>query len=284
MAADSPSPSCASSYGIYLGAAYAAQLPDRVGRMVLDSVVSPDRWHDFDVRQAFGVLDQRDVLFEWIAAHPEFGLGDTKQQVGERYSAARAGLTGEFGPAEFDNLVYETLSRTERWEPFARDLAARLHHGTPLSPALPEPDPESRNYEAALRTVKCADSRRPTESEVIGSTRALRAADPEPVLTGLEAATCAYWPKPGETARFGHPAMPPVLLTQAVHDPTTPLDGARRMQARLPGARMVTLHDSYSHGAFASQRNACVDDAAAEYLLTGSLPTRDVDCRGPGLP
>ncbi|MBQ0924492.1 alpha/beta hydrolase [Saccharopolyspora endophytica] len=272
------------SYGSYLGAAYAAQFPDRVGRMVLDSVVSPDRWHDFDVRQAFAMLDQRDTLFEWIAARPEFGLGETKQQVRETYSAARAGLTGSFGPAEFDNLVYKTLSRTERWEPFARDLSAHVHQGVPLSPALPEGDPESRNYEAALRTVKCADSRRPTEDEVIGSLRALRAADPEPIVTGLEATTCAYWPEPVEPARFGHPGMPPVLLTQAEHDPTTPLDGARRMQARLPGPRMVTLHDSYSHGVFASQRNPCVDDAAANYLLTGELPADDLDCQGPGLP
>ncbi|GAB3698733.1 alpha/beta hydrolase [Saccharopolyspora tripterygii] len=272
------------SYGSYLGAAYAAQFPDRVGRMVLDSVVSPDRWQDFDVRQAFAMLDQREVFLDWVAHHPEFGLGESKHEVRERYSQARANLTGSFGPAEFDNLVYKTLSRTERWEPFARDLAAHLHQGTPLSPELPEADPESRNYEAALRTVKCADSERPTRTEVIGSLRALRAADPEPILTGLEATTCAYWPEPVEPARFGHPAMPPVLLTQADHDPTTPLDGARRMQAVLPGARMALLHDSYSHGVFASQRNSCVDDTAAHYLLTGELPASDVECRGPGLP
>ena len=78
--------------------------------------------------------------------------------------------------------------------------------------------------------------------------------------------------------------MPPVLLTQADHDPTTPLDGARRMQALLPGARMVLLRDSYSHGVFASQRNSCVDDAAADYLLTGSVPAGDRVCQGPGLP
>lgn len=272
------------SYGTYLGAAYAAQFPDRVGRMVLDSVVSPDRWHDFDVRQAFAMLGQRDTLFEWIAAHPEFGLGGSEKQVRDTYSAVRASLSGDFGPAEFDNLVYKTLSRTERWEPFARDLGAHLHDGAPLGPELPGTDPESRNAEAALRVVKCADSGRPSEGEVIGSIRALRAADPQPILTGLEATTCAYWPEPRETARFGHPAMPPVLLTQADRDPTTPHDGARRMQARLPGARMVTLHDSYSHGVFASQRNSCVDDAAAEYLLTGVLPEGDTDCQGPGLP
>ncbi|GAA0530810.1 tripeptidyl aminopeptidase [Saccharopolyspora subtropica] len=279
------------SYGSYLGAAYAAEFPHRVGRMVLDSVVSPGDWHDFDVRQGFAMLAQREVLFRWIAAHPEFGLGPTVEDVRAHYLRARSALAehparGTFGPAEFDHLVYRTLSRTERWEPFARAVGAYLHAGdtTGLTPELPGTDVGSRNYEAALRIVKCADSPRPSTAEVLGALRSLRAADPQPVLTGLESAACRYWPRPRETARLGHPAMPPVLLVQAEHDPTTPLPGARRMQQHLPGSRMVLLHDSYSHGVFASQRNACVDTTVAAYLVDGTVPAGDVDCRGPGLP
>ncbi|MFC7343652.1 alpha/beta hydrolase [Saccharopolyspora griseoalba] len=279
------------SYGSYLGAAYAHEFPQRVGRMVLDSVVSPDRWHDFDVQQARAVLRQREVLLDWIAARPELGLGSTAGQVRRAYARARARLAetparGAFGAAEFDGLVYKTLSRTERWRPFAEALSAYVRTGdaSGLTPELPEPDPESRNYEAALRTVKCADSTRPSRAEVIDDVRALRRADAHPILTGLEATTCAFWPAPAEPARFGHPAMPPVLLTQAEQDPTTPLTGAKRMQAELPGSRMVSARESYSHGLFASQRVRCVDDAAADYLVEGGLPERDVRCQGPGLP
>ncbi|QUH04736.1 alpha/beta fold hydrolase [Saccharopolyspora erythraea] len=279
------------SYGTYLGAAYAAQFPERTGRMVLDSVVSPDAWHDFDVQQGFAMIEQRDVLFRWIAANPSLGLGATPEEVRAGYTEARARLgahpaAGGVGPAEFDRFVYRTLSRTERWEPFARALSAFLASGdaSGFEPAEPEGDPESRNYEAALRTVKCADSVRTSADEVVRDVRALRAADPQPVLTGLEATTCAFWPAPRETARLGSPAMPPVMLTQAAHDPTTPPAGARRMQRVLPGSRMVTLDDSYSHGVFASQRNACVDDAAAAYLVSGRLPREDVECAGGGLP
>ncbi|WP_406690146.1 alpha/beta hydrolase [Saccharopolyspora sp. ID03-671] len=285
------------SYGTYLGAAYAHEFPENVGRMVLDSVVSPDRWHDFDVLQAHAMLHQRDVLFDWIAARPDLGLGTTREEVRDTYTRARASLSSAdddfgagarnaFGAGEFDNLVYKTLSRTERWRPFAEALRTYVGSGSTesLEPALPEPDPESRNYEAALRTVKCNDSARPTPEEVPADIRALRAADPHPILTGLEATTCAFWPNPAEPARLGHPDMPPVLLTQADHDPTTPLPGARRMQALLPGSRMITARNTYSHGVVASQNLPCVDDPTATYLLTGQLPDRNTTCPGPGLP
>ncbi|GAB3300306.1 alpha/beta hydrolase [Parasphingorhabdus pacifica] len=279
------------SYGTYLGAAYAAEFPEHVGRMVLDSVVSPDRWHDFDVQQAFAMIEQRDVLFDWIAAHPSFGLGTNSAAVREHYLRARSALAEQpardsFGPNEFDNLVYRILSRTERWEPFARALADYIRSGDSrgLEPAMPETDVESRNYEAALRTVKCADSKRPGTAEIIGDLRALRDRDPRPILTGLEADACRFWPKPRETTRLGHPAMPPVLLVQADHDPTTPHRGAERMQRKLPGARMITMKDGYSHGVFASQENTCVDTATANYLVFGTVPPGDITCQGPGLP
>ncbi|MCX2732239.1 alpha/beta hydrolase [Saccharopolyspora sp. NFXS83] len=265
------------SYGTYLGAAYAAEFPLRTGRMVLDSVVSPDAWHDFDVRQGFAMLEQRDALFDWIASRPDIGLGNDRTTVREHYLHARSALpTGEFGPDEFDRVVYRTLSRTERWEPFARALSRYVHTGD--NTALRPTEPDDHNYEAALRTVKCADSPRPTVHDVLGAVRALRAADPQPVLTGLEADTCAFWPEPRETTRLGHPDMPPVLLTQAEHDPTTPLDGARRMQARLPDSRLITLDGSRSHGAFASQHSTCLDTAAARYLLTEALPPPHTPC------
>ncbi len=275
------------SYGSYLGGDYAAEFPSRVGRMVLDSVVSPGRWHDFDAEQGFAMLAQRDVLFRWIAAHPSLGLGTTPETVRASYLAARSALAtrpahGTFGAAEFDYLVYRTLSRTERWEPFARALDAYLHRGD--SGGFGTEMPDSPNYESALRTVKCADSTRPSTDEVLGSIRALRSADPQPVLAGVEAEVCRYWGPPREVARLGDPAMPPVLLVQAAHDPTTPYAGARRMQAALPGSRMVVLDRGYSHGVFASQRNGCVDGTVERYLLSGILPSGDVHCAGTGLP
>ncbi|MEN2422477.1 alpha/beta fold hydrolase [Streptomyces rimosus] len=280
------------SYGTYLGAAYAAQFPRRVDRLVLDSVVGPEDWHDFDVRQAFALLRQREVLFDWLARHASrFGLGGTAGEVGAAYRRVRDGLAARpvagFGAAAFDRAVYRALGRTERWTALGDGLRAYLDEGSVdrLRPAAPFDGAESRTYEAANRVVKCADGPGPAPGRVLADIRRLRGADPQPVLTGLEAAACAYWHvRPAERTRLGSPAAPPALLVASAHDPVTPLAGARALGRVLPGSRLVTLHDDYSHGVFASRGNRCVDATVGAYLVGGAVPARDVHCDGPGLP
>ncbi|MEV0368314.1 alpha/beta hydrolase [Streptomyces sp. NPDC050636] len=280
------------SYGSYLGAAYAAAHPHRVGRMVLDSVVGPWDWHDFDVRQARALLRQRDDLFGWLARDPaRHGLGDTPQAVRASYARVRSGLAAHpaegFGPAEFDRAVYRALGRTERWAGLGDGLHRYLRDGSAdgLRPADDFAGPASRTYEAANRTVKCADGPGPRPGEVLADIRRLRRLDPLPVLTGLEATACAYWERqPERRTPLGSPQAPPVLLVASAHDPVTPIEGARALRRTLPGSRLVTLDDDYSHGVFASRGNGCVDDAVAAYLVDGAVPAGDVRCAGAGLP
>ncbi|CAM5370069.1 alpha/beta hydrolase [Streptomyces purpurascens] len=280
------------SYGSWLGAAYTARFPHRVGRMVLDSVVGPWDWYDFDVIQSRALLRQRGTFFAWTAAHGErFGLGGTPGAVREAYLRVRRGLAARpvagFGPAEFDRAVYRALGRTERWEGLADGLRGYLADGAPggLRPATAFDGPDSRNYEAANRVVKCADGPGPAPRDIVTDIRRTRRLDPQPVLTGMEASTCAYWHhRPGHRTPLGSPDAPPVLLVASAHDPVTPVEGARGLRRLLPGARLVTLDNDYSHGVFASRGNACVDDTVAAYLVRGTVPSADVRCTGPGLP
>ncbi|WP_217196127.1 alpha/beta hydrolase [Streptomyces buecherae] len=280
------------SYGSYLGAAYATLFPDRAGRMVLDSVVGPWSWHDFDVRQAAALLRQREVLFGWLAGDPgRYGLGESAGQVRAAYARARERLAARpvdgFGPAEFDRAVYRALGRTERWAPLGDGLRdyLRTSNVAKLRPPAPFGDAASRNYEAANRVVKCADGPGPSPRRVVADLRELRRLDPYPLVTGLEASACAYWHhRPRHRTPLGGPRAASALLVASEHDPVTPLAGARQLAARLPGARLVTLRDDYAHGVFASRGNPCVDRATTAYLLTGDLPAADVTCRGAGLP
>ncbi|MEU9048950.1 alpha/beta hydrolase [Streptomyces sp. NPDC048384] len=280
------------SYGTYLGAAYAARFPHRVGRMVLDSAVGPWDWYDFDVLQSRAMLRARDTFFAWTAGHAErFGLGGDAGAVRRSYLRVRQGLAARpvdgFGPAEFDRAVYRALGRTERWTGLADGLRGYQSDGSVagLRPAAAFDSPESRNYEAANRIVKCADGPGPTPRQIVADIRRIRGADPQPVLTGMEASACAYWHhRPARRTPLGSPAAPPVLLVASAHDPVTPIEGARRLRELLPGSRLVTLNDDYSHGVFASRGNACVDGAVAGYLVDGEVPVADVRCAGPGLP
>lgn len=280
------------SYGSYLGAAYAALFPGRTGRMVLDSVVGPWGWHDFDVIQARELLRQRETFFGWTAGYQgRFGLGVDAEDVRDSYLKVRQGLADRpvdgFGAAEFDRAVYRALGRTERWAPLADGLRSYLRDGTVtgLRPAARFDSPESRTYEAANRIVKCADDQGPTPARVLADRHALHRLAPAPVLTGLEAAACAYWHHhPARRTALGGRGTPPLLLVASAHDPVTPIAGARAMKRLLPGSRLVTLDDDYSHGVFASRGNACVDGTVAAYLLEGTVPAGDVRCAGPGLP
>jgi pimeloyl-ACP methyl ester carboxylesterase len=280
------------SYGSYLGAAYTARFPHRVDRMVLDSVVGPGDWYDFDVLQSRALLRQRDTFFAWTAAHAgRFGLGGTPAAVREAYLRVRRDLAvrpvAGFGPAEFDRAVYRALGRTERWAGLADGLRGRLTDGDldGLRPDSAFDSPGSRNYEAANRVVKCADGLAPGPRDILADIRRTRRLDPQPVLTGMEASTCAYWHhRPGHRTPLGSPDAPPVLLVASAHDPVTPVEGAHRLQRLLPGSRLVTLDDDYSHGVFASRGNTCVDDTVAAYLVRGDVPSANVRCTGPGLP
>ncbi|MFI8536475.1 alpha/beta fold hydrolase [Streptomyces aquilus] len=280
------------SYGSYLGAAYAARFPQRTGRMVLDSVVGPWDWYDFDVLQSRALLRQRDTFFAWTAAHADrFTLGADAAAVRRAYLRVRDGLTAHpvagFGPAAFDRAVYRALGRTERWTGLADGLGAYLRDGTvdTLRPASAFDSPDSRTYEAANRLTKCADGPGPTPQRILADIHETRRADPHPVLTGMEASTCAYWHhRPAHRTPLGSPDAPPLLLVASAHDPVTPIEGARQLRHLLPGSRLITLDDDYSHGVFASRGNTCVDQTAAAYLIDGTVPTTDVHCTGPGLP
>ncbi|MET9834164.1 alpha/beta hydrolase [Streptomyces sp. NPDC006385] len=154
-----------------------------------------------------------------------------------------------------------------------------------LRPAAAFDSPESRAYEAANRIVKCADGPGPTPDRIVADVRRTRRLDPQPILTGMEASTCAYWHhRPAHRTPLGGPDAPPVLLVASAHDPVTPIEGARRLREVLPGSRLVTLEDDYSHGVFASRGNTCVDGAVGAHLVDGTVPAADVRCSGPGLP
>lgn len=102
--------------------------------MVLDSVVGPWDWYDFDVVQSRALLRQRDTFFAWAAAHADrFALGDSAHAVRRAYLRVRDGLT------------------------------ARLRDGTvaTLRPATAFDGPDSRTYESANRVTKCADAPAP---------------------------------------------------------------------------------------------------------------------------
>jgi pimeloyl-ACP methyl ester carboxylesterase len=82
------------------------------------------------------------------------------------------------------------------------------------------------------------------------------------------------WPAPSPVEIS---AKVPVLLLQAKDDPATPLVGAYHMRSAPRGSRLVTAAGG-NHGQFLYDENTCLDQPAADYLVTGTLPANDVSC------
>lgn len=76
----------------------------------------------------------------------------------------------------------------------------------------------------------------------------------------------------------------PILMVQTQYDGATPLAGATATYNAIGTASMVYVTNSYNHGVFSTINNGCVDNASADYLLTGQLPSSQLlVCAGKGL-
>ena len=74
-----------------------------------------------------------------------------------------------------------------------------------------------------------------------------------------------------------------MLLVQSERDPATPIEGARRTQARLAGSRLLLVRNEGDHAIYASG-NACVDRAVERWITAGILPAKGAACAGTALP
>ncbi|MFF8228051.1 alpha/beta hydrolase [Streptomyces caelestis] len=87
----------------------------------------------------------------------------------------------------------------------------------------------------------------------------------------MEASTCAYWHhRPARRTLLDGPDAPPVLLVASASAPVALIAGARRLSRLLPGTRLITLDNDYSHGVLRQSRQRLrVGDAAAAFLFNG---------------
>lgn len=285
------------SYGSYLGAVYTSLFPQRTDRIILDSVVHPDRiWRD--TLRAWGpAVEVRLGDFDrWAAARDDiYHLGatpgavrqlffdlvarlDTKPiQVGDVLLTGNRFRESNRG-AMYTDALFPTLAELYR---FVLD-----HPAAPTAAAFPEVPPD--NFPMGLFAVFCGDTRWPRSiARYANDVRTDLAAFPAVGGMAANLWPCALWPfppreRPVPIASHG-PAK--VLLIQGLRDPATPFDGGQAMRSALGNqARLVTVDiggHAIAYGINANP-NPCADDLTTTFLITGHLPTTDHFC-GPQL-
>ncbi|WP_424215354.1 alpha/beta hydrolase [Streptomyces sp. BI20] len=282
------------SYGTLLGAVYARMFPDRVRRMVFDSVVDPDPaglWYGANLAQSRAFEGRVRDLWAWTARHHDvYGLGRTPRAVAARWERIRAELArrpargpeGVVGPGRARSWLLRAAYEDEEWPDRAAALAAwaRGDRGPLLASAAPDPAwaAEDENATAVYTAVLCNDAPWPTDwarwERDLRETA--REAPFETWANGWLNAPCATWPVSGREAlpEVGDPGgrLPATLLVAAERDGATPYAGALSLRRRLGGrAALVTEREAGAHGVVGG-RNACVDGHVARYLLTGRTP------------
>ncbi|RAY12512.1 alpha/beta hydrolase [Actinomadura craniellae] len=278
------------SYGTYLGAVYASRYPQRVRRMVLDSVVHPANvWYKANLSQDVAFEGQIRTFFAWVARnHAIYRLGTDPKAVEQAYYRARAAVKakpigGKIGPAEFDDAFLPAGYGDNNWPKLALALSSLVadKDASPLLQVWQPPDWNEQNSYTIYNAVQCRDAAWPRDWKTWhdDNWRLYRSGYRfETWSNAWFNAPCAFWPVPGGPApAIGGTGVPPMLLIQSTQDAATPYSGALEMHRRFPGSRLVVVRDNGDHGV-ALDANQCVDSRVAHYLGTGVLPA---DVPGP---
>ncbi|WP_067183241.1 alpha/beta hydrolase [Microtetraspora niveoalba] len=291
------------SYGTYLGAVYATLFPQRVRRLVLDSVVDPAGvWYDANIAQDYAFDRRHRDFLDWIARHDDvYRLGRTRSGLDFAWYSMRSRLRerpagGVVGPSELDDLYTVGSYSSVVWPRLAQVFADYVKKGDTAGlvtayNALAANDATEENGYAVYLGVQCRDAAWPRDwSRWHADTT--RVAARAPFLAWPNAvynAPCAFWSERGGTPRpVGTAKLPPILLFQARRDAATPAAGALRVRGLFPTARLVTVPGG-DHGV-ALAGNSCVDQYLAAYLRDATAPPRtsaqgaDVGCSGPTEP
>jgi pimeloyl-ACP methyl ester carboxylesterase len=260
------------SYGSFVAERYALAHPDRVARVVLDSVVPQD---GVDPLDADGLAATGRVL-RMVCRERRCGtdpVADLRRVVRRRHD----------GPALLDTLVALSIGRP-RLAAVPRLLHAAaagrdggldaLVRAVHRAQAVPAPILSQGLHAATL----CADLRAPwggPEAPVAARRAALERAARRLAPAALGpfdratatgngiAATCAAWPPIRRPALApGGPLRVPALLLAGDHDLSTPLAWARRELRRAPRGRLVVArgdgHSVQSRGRDPRVRRALV--------------------------
>ncbi|AYY12595.1 alpha/beta hydrolase [Actinobacteria bacterium YIM 96077] len=152
----------------------------------------------------------------------------------------------------------------------------------------PEPatSDESDDLMPVTQGIICADSGNPDSPRawVDAADRAEREAPWFGRLWSWRSSVCSQWPGSSEDAYrgpFEAETSNPVLLVAHLHDPASPISGARVLNTLLEGSRMLTL-DGWGHGALGESE--CVAAKVDDYLISGTLPPAGSVCEQDGEP
>ncbi|TPQ17141.1 alpha/beta hydrolase [Streptomyces sporangiiformans] len=267
----------------YLGAVYTTMFPKRSDRVVLDSNLGPGGYDVTAMRLLARGLEERFPDFAaFAAAHPEYGLGTTPEQVTAKFFDLAERLEEKpvqgFDATSFRGITFDRLYSDADMPLVAKTWQA-LDTDQPPPPTAPFPNME--NFMSARFSVICGDTRWP---ETVREYQRNVAVDrlKYPMLGGSTAGIgpCAFWPdeRVEPPVRIGDRGPSNVLMAQNERDPGTPLVGAQELRRAFGKRATMVTADQGGHGVYPFGPNTCANDAVTAFLTTGQRPSQDLAC------
>ena len=287
------------SYGTYLGAVFAEQFPERVGRFVLDAALPPDlTGEEMTLGQAAGFERATRAWAQDCIDGGSCPLGDDVDGVMDGLGELLRGLDDEPAQVSGDVRITDMTMDGAFWGVIAamydqgmwailtdaltdivnsgdgtslQGLANRYAQRTPSGTYV-------SNLLEANTAINCLD-RSPTQpSEEFRAQAAEVAPLWGPIFTETEASGCADWPYPvvGGERTIAAEGADPIVVIGTTRDPATPYEWAQRLADQLSSGVLVS-YDGDGHAAY-QRSNACVDDAIDAYLIEGTVPEDGLTC------
>ncbi|MFC4906788.1 alpha/beta hydrolase [Actinomadura gamaensis] len=287
------------SYGTWLGANNAHQLPGNVGRAVLDGAVDT-RISGIDLALQQAAAFQR-ALGNFAQYCAKLGatqcpMGTDKDAVVASVQKLLDGLDARPLPTQQKRQLTQSLGETgvsaalydqTSWKILAQGLAnAQRGDGTLLLMLADlqngrEDDGHYANLLAAYTAVSCADTtERYTVQDVRRELPRFRKASP---VFGPSAAwsllSCTGWPYRGDDAakEVSAPSAAPIVVVGNVGDPATPYAWAPALTKEIGGRAALLTLKGQGHGAYLTG-DRCVVDTVNSYLLDGTVPPSGKTC------
>jgi len=290
------------SYGTKLGATYADEFPDRVGRLVLDGGI------DLSLSSRDVTLGQAGGFETALTSYVEACVDGGDCYLGDDVDAGLATVADFLADVDEQPLpvadreltpglafygIARPLYAEQAWPQLDAALGAALDgEGAGLLALADdytsrEPDGSYRdNASEAIYAVNCLDDPfalpvgqvagqlgefervSPTFGDVFAHTLSSCSAFP-----GAGPDATGSGPAAGETVAEG---AAPIVVVGTTRDPATPYEWSVGLADQLDSGVLVT-RDGDGHTGY-NQGNGCVDEAVESYLVDGTVPEDGLEC------
>ncbi|WP_433332117.1 alpha/beta hydrolase [Spirillospora sp. CA-294931] len=280
-----------SSYGTLLGEQYAEAYPHRIRAMVLESVVDHSKpgARAFLTGQAATAQDSFEQFVKWCEQTSSCGADVRSVWRGLIARAERGQLADPSDPRKAlapENLVEVAFRRfyAPDWAELASTIA-KLDASKPPSPdapAPPAPKPPPPTREDPFAAVFCADWSVPVRDypEYARHLRRIKRIAPDMPYTrplrGVAACLGSTRPVANPQHRLRVGEVPPILLTNALHDPASSYRWATEVERQLGRKGVLLTYAGSGHGTY---RRPCVQRHIDRYLTTVKTPPRGSVCQ-----